>query len=367
MSVGYVDNNAFVQSIIDKGRADASNRNTGDLGKQEFLNLLVMQLRYQDPLNPVDDKAFIAQMAQFSALEQMQNMNASNTAMKGFSMIGKYVSAMLNDNATGQPLFVEGHVESVVMSGTQTYVVVGGREVPIDNVYNVADGFNPLNSSLASYTGLIGYMVKGAVYDISTGEIVGVSGEVMSLKKGAYEDYALLNGVNATLVGINQNGSIIEDRNKLKEYLDNALAKEPGERQIEVFITDENGKRVPIAATLRSYTYDPVFGTIKAVLDDVAVPVASVASIQKAVPEANKSGAGGSGDGDNGDNVDNIDGEAGKDGVDNTGGADNIGAGQGDGAEDNGAAENGAAAQNGAEAQDDITDSGAEANTSAEP
>ena len=281
MAVDLVDNNAFVQQIIDKGIAEAGNRNTDGLGKQDFLNLLILQLRYQDPLNPVEDKEFIAQMAQFSALEQMQAMNASNTAMKGFSMIGKYVSALFADSITGQTQKVEGHVESVTMNGSKTYVVVGGKEIPIESIYNVADGYNPLNSTLSAYTGLLGYLIKGAVFDLTTGEIVGVNGVVKSLEKGSYEDYALLDGVNAIIAGINKNGDIIEDRAKIKEYLEGFDDIEnPEDRHIEVFITDENGKRVPIGATLRSYVYDPVYGTIKAVLDDVAVPVASVASIK---------------------------------------------------------------------------------------
>ena len=287
MAVGLIDNNAFVQQIIDKGKAEANKRNTGELGKQEFLNLLVMQLRYQDPLNPVEDKEFIAQMAQFSALEQMQSMNASNTAMKGFSMIGKYVTAMLADEATGKNSKIEGHVESVVMNGSRTYVVVGGKEVPIDSVYNVADGFNPLSSALSAYTGLIGYDVRGAVFDLTTGEVVGISGEVVSLEKGAYEDFAMLNGVSAVIAGINKDGVIIEDRAKIREYLENAANAEKADgRRIEVFISSENGKRVPIGATLRSYAYDAEYGTIKAVLDEVAVPVASVASIRKAAANA---------------------------------------------------------------------------------
>jgi len=309
MAVGLVDNNAFVQQIIDRGIAEASGRNTGELGKQDFLNLLVLQLRYQDPLNPVEDKEFIAQMAQFSALEQMQAMNASNTAMKGFSMIGKYVTALTADSATGRPQTVEGHVESVIIKGSSTFLTVGGKEIPIDSVYHVADGYNPLNSTLSAYTGLIGYYVKGAVFDLTTGEIVGINGEVTSLVKGSYEDYAMLDGVDTVIAGINVNGTIIEDRAKIREYLDGMMDKDnPRDRRIEVFITDDSGNRVPVGALLRSYEYDKDFGTIKAVLDEVAVPVASVASIQKGAP-AKPDNAGG-------DKEDGIDGGEGAGGTD---------------------------------------------------
>jgi len=50
---------------------------TSELGKDEFLQLLVTQLKYQDPLEPMDNTEYISQLAQFSTLEYMGNMNTT--------------------------------------------------------------------------------------------------------------------------------------------------------------------------------------------------------------------------------------------------------------------------------------------------
>lgn len=74
-----------------------------ELGKEDFLKLLVTQFRYQDPLNPMEDKEFIAQLAQFSALEQQMSTNEKMQSMldlqsqqqmiSAASFIGREVSA----------------------------------------------------------------------------------------------------------------------------------------------------------------------------------------------------------------------------------------------------------------------------------
>lgn len=104
-----VVNNTTRQTMLeDLNKPKTVNKN-GDLGKDAFIQLLVTQLQNQDPLDPVDDKEFISQMAQFSALEQMQNLNGSFKDMqKSFeeSQKGLFETIkMFNNN------YVEAHKE----------------------------------------------------------------------------------------------------------------------------------------------------------------------------------------------------------------------------------------------------------------
>jgi flagellar basal-body rod modification protein FlgD len=87
---------------------------SGELGKDEFLKLLMAQIKNQDPLDPMDDKEFISQMTTFSSLEQMMNMNDSiqqlvrnqsvSPVIQYSHMIGKEVSYYKLDEETGDIL-----------------------------------------------------------------------------------------------------------------------------------------------------------------------------------------------------------------------------------------------------------------------
>src|SRR5690348_14777463 len=75
----------------------AKQRGDQSLGKDAFLQILIAQLKNQDPMQPMEDKEFIAQMAQFTAVEQMQEMSAEMRLMRqsmGISsdLIGKHVA-----------------------------------------------------------------------------------------------------------------------------------------------------------------------------------------------------------------------------------------------------------------------------------
>ena len=68
-----------VTNILNTGQSYTTNQAKGntELGKDDFLNLMITQMKYQDPLNPMDSNEYAAQLAQFSSLEQLSNLNES--------------------------------------------------------------------------------------------------------------------------------------------------------------------------------------------------------------------------------------------------------------------------------------------------
>ncbi|MEA3486394.1 MAG: flagellar hook assembly protein FlgD [Thermodesulfobacteriota bacterium] len=88
---------------INSGSGDLQTARTGTLGKDDFLNMMIAQLRHQDPLNPLDGTDFTAQLAQFSSLEQLSNVNdqlellslyqASLNNAQSVNLIGREVTA----------------------------------------------------------------------------------------------------------------------------------------------------------------------------------------------------------------------------------------------------------------------------------
>jgi flagellar basal-body rod modification protein FlgD len=125
-------------------QVDTANKALGDgkelqqsLGKDDFLELLITQLRHQDPTNPMKDKEFISQMAQFSSLEQMTNMSSSfqelsSTLSQGnaLNLLGKAVTVRAGETT------VEGVVEEVTGSA-KPQLRVGGRLYDYSQVESV--------------------------------------------------------------------------------------------------------------------------------------------------------------------------------------------------------------------------------------
>jgi flagellar basal-body rod modification protein FlgD len=113
---------------------------SSSLGKDDFLKILMTQLQNQDPLNPMQDQDFISQMATFSSLEQMTNLNSSmdnfvksaeqNQFMQDSSMIGKTVTYLDDqDNemtaVVQSVLFKDGSTSFQLNDHNQTSITSG--------------------------------------------------------------------------------------------------------------------------------------------------------------------------------------------------------------------------------------------------
>ncbi len=113
-------------------------KGTSELGKDAFLQLLVAQMKYQDPLNPTSDTEYIAQLAQFSQLEQMQNLAATNENSQMLSMVGKEV-CVSSENEDGTLNYKQGIVEGVTISGGKAYLTVDGSLYDSEHLVEVYD------------------------------------------------------------------------------------------------------------------------------------------------------------------------------------------------------------------------------------
>lgn len=109
---------------------------TGTLGKDAFLKLLTTQMQYQDPLNPTSDTEWIAQMAQFSALEAMQNMAQTTENTQAFQLVGQYV--IIDENSgIGAPKLTAGMVDYVTIQGGKAYINMDGKTYSYDMLDSV--------------------------------------------------------------------------------------------------------------------------------------------------------------------------------------------------------------------------------------
>lgn len=206
---GKVANNA-----VDTSKAISNVKDSSSLNKDDFLQLLVAEMKYQDPLEPTSNTEYIAQYAQFSQVEMMQNMQDSNNLANATQLVGKYVTMDVT-SASGQTSQVSGRVEYVNSSGSDVYLFIDGVRYNYANLNTVwsddyldatdfADNFrNAVNqlpaadkvtldqydqvmALLNAYNMLSDYQ-KGFIDKSYTDKLTEVGNAVMELKKAADE------------------------------------------------------------------------------------------------------------------------------------------------------------------------------------
>lgn len=198
---GSVEDGKFTGKTTDTSKTQKKT-GTDQLGKQEFLQLLVAQMQYQDPLEPTSNTEYIAQLATFSQVEQLENLNASYSNTQAFSLVGQTVTVSSTNSTTGSVTTTEGVVDYVIMEKGKAYLSIDGKLYPADELSKIkSDDYayeenKPTVSKAAwSYNGKLPSDVSVAV-DLGTGAskastvavMVGsdyvISGDSLSIEDG---------------------------------------------------------------------------------------------------------------------------------------------------------------------------------------
>lgn len=106
------------------------------LGKDSFLKLLVAQMENQDPMQPQSNTEWVSQLATYSTLEQMQNMNAVMTNSQAFGLIGQDV-IVATKNADGKESTISGKVDFVSVKGNKSYLSIDGNLYPSSDLQSI--------------------------------------------------------------------------------------------------------------------------------------------------------------------------------------------------------------------------------------
>lgn len=121
-----------------------SNETLDALGRDEFLTLLVAELQYQDPLNPMDNTDYVTQLAQFSELQEIRNLSEATTqasllsvASSTAAMIGRTVVAEVTDAETEETTTVTGEVAGVRLEDGVPTLTVNGADITLDQVVEI--------------------------------------------------------------------------------------------------------------------------------------------------------------------------------------------------------------------------------------
>jgi len=126
-----------IQNDYQKVNAEKSKERMGNsqLDQDAFLQLLMMQIKTQDPLNPMDNSQFISQQAQLTQLSAIQEINRSSQLMQASSLIGREVT--LQDPDSSEIKMITGTVTEAKYKGTDASIVVNNKEYQLKHVKSI--------------------------------------------------------------------------------------------------------------------------------------------------------------------------------------------------------------------------------------
>lgn len=128
-------------SGIDSSSAQTkTSGSNNELGYDAFLQLLVAEMKYQDPLEPTSNTEYMSQLAQFSTLSSIQELNSSFGNSNALSLVGKYV--LINtgqDSTTGETTYAKGYVDYVTISNGKALLYINDKYYNYEDLDSVVD------------------------------------------------------------------------------------------------------------------------------------------------------------------------------------------------------------------------------------
>ncbi len=133
-----VEDGKIVETASQSSLKKANSSQNNGMDKDAFLQLLVAQMQYQDPLQPTSNTEYISQYAQFSQVEQIQNMAASTDLARASSLVGETVYVKTT-TSSGEPKYVEGKVDYVMFENNKAYLSIDEALYSIDDLDTIVD------------------------------------------------------------------------------------------------------------------------------------------------------------------------------------------------------------------------------------
>lgn len=133
-----VKDGKIVETDSQNSLKKAKSSDNNGMDKDAFLQLLVAQMQYQDPLEPTSNTEYISQYAQFSQVEQMQNMAATSELARATSLVGQEVY-IKTTNSKGEPQLKYGKVDYVVFENNKAYLAIDESLYSLEDLDTVVD------------------------------------------------------------------------------------------------------------------------------------------------------------------------------------------------------------------------------------
>ena len=136
--VAPIEDGKVVETESQTSLGKTQQKDGSKLDKDAFLQLLVAQMKYQDPLEPTSNTEYISQFATFSELEQMQNMSGSMELSRASSLVGQTVY-MKTTGSSGDTSYVEGKVDYVYYENGKAYLAINEELYSLEDLDTVVD------------------------------------------------------------------------------------------------------------------------------------------------------------------------------------------------------------------------------------